>query len=844
MNESRLYRLFQPTHYDLHVTLQRQKRQFGGTVTIDGNMTSKATSIQLHARKLHVVAATIDGRPAMYQHDDQDVLQLSIDNLAAGPHRVSIEFEGEITDPMQGLYPCYYTFEGKPQELLATQFESHHARSVFPCVDEPEAKATFNLTLRTETDVTVLSNTPVKEQRQEAEQLVTSFETTPVMSTYLLAWIVGKLVYQEAHTKDGVTIRAYATPANQGKLSYAVGEATKCLEYFNDYFDLPYPMTKCDLIALPDFSAGAMENWGCITFRETVLLADEHSSTHTRQYITMVIAHELAHQWFGNLVTMKWWNDLWLNESFANLMEYVATDALHPDWNMSIQYYQDETMRAIRRDSLASVQKIQQEVTNPEEIETLFDPAIVYAKGGSLLSMLHAYIGADNFRAGLRTYLSRHRSGNTEANDLWRALSEASSQDVERFMTPWISQHGMPVLTVGVSKDIVNLRQHRFFSTPHPSHDQTVWPIPLFSDNQLSTDILETIAASVQTADNQPLLLNKGRKGYYLTMYDTTHLAALSSDVRASKLSVIDRLGLLSDSLNLSRAGLQPQNASLQLLEAYRSEQSQPVWGAISQHIAALKMFASGDKTQQTHLRQFVQEIAVDQFKRLGWDPAAHEPYFDTLLRPVIIGHMVYAEDQAVITKLLSLFEAAPQPSDIAADIRTSSFIAAARYGGQTAYQKLQQWHEAAISAELRHQIVPGICAAQDPQAIRQTLQTLTAGAVRLQDLTAWIAHLSHNEHARDLTWQWMQDNWQWIEDHYANDFHYTSFPKSMAAAFSRTEQLESYKYFFEPKLNIPALARTITQGIEDIEGRVAWRKRDGQAVAEYLAHYTSKKSS
>ena len=843
MQNTRLFRFFRPKNYLLNIKLERQKRHFSGTVTISGQSKADATGIMLHAHKLTVLSATIDGQSATFEHGDQDVLTLTHDGFAPGDHEVFIQFEGKITKPMHGLYPCFFKLDGQDEELLATQFESHHAREVFPCVDEPEAKATFDLTLTTETGVEVVSNTPVKDQHEQDDQLVTSFETTPVMSTYLLAWVVGKLDYVEATTKDGVLVRAYATRGKGDKLDYALQSAVQILEHYNDYFGVPYPLPKCDLIAVPDFSAGAMENWGCMTYRETVMLVDEHSSTRTRQFVTMVIAHELAHQWFGDLVTMKWWNDLWLNESFANYMEYLAPSKLRPEWDLMTQYFDDETTFAMERDGLASVQKIQQEVHSAEEIQTLFDPAIVYAKGGSLINMLHAHIGAEAFQKGLNLYFERHRYGNTEADDLWRALGEASGQDLVKFMNPWITQPGFPVVTIGISGETVNLHQRRFFSNASKSggNDPTVWPIPLLSGGQLQAGLLDQPSASLQLQSaDRPLLLNKGRTGYYLSLYDAAHGEKLAAEVRAGSLDTIDRLGLLTDSLSLSEAGLQSFLQALKLLDSYKGESSYAVWGAITSYIGTLKMFAGNDEELLAPLRAFVHDLAEPQFKRLGWQPIDGEPYFDTLLRPLIITHMAYAEDETVVAKLRALFTNAQQPSDIDADIRATTFAVAAQFEGEPAFDKFHGWYQATTSAEQRTQLIAGLCSSRDSQVISRALDMMTTDAVKLQDLFYWAVYLTRNRFAVDLTWQWMQEHWQWIVDHFANDMHYSDFPKYMAGAFNRPEQLESYKAFFEPMLEIPALARTIQQGIEDIEGRILWHQRDDAAVADYLKSYTS----
>ena len=426
----RLTPLFTPSHYALSLDIDRTGRSFQGTVTINGESTDE--NIILHAKDLNIATATIDGQRADFQATTNDELVLTAPGLSTGAHVVTVGFSGTITDQMHGMYPCYFDHDGQKKELIATQFESHHAREVFPCVDEPEAKATFDVTLTTEQGVTVLGNMPVSSQNEQEGRLVTSFERTPRMSSYLLAWAYGEMHRKTATTKSGVEVNIWATPAQKSEsLEFALDIATRTIDFFDEYFGIPYPLPKSDHIALPDFSSGAMENWGLITYREIALLADpKTTSISAKRYIAMVVAHELSHQWFGNLVTMKWWNNLWLNESFANLMEYIAVDALHPEWNIWLDYSSSETIMALRRDALDGVQAVQTEVNHPDEISTLFDGAIVYAKGGRLLRMLQHYIGHEAFQTGLKSYFKKYAYQNTEGDDLWRELSAASGKDI------------------------------------------------------------------------------------------------------------------------------------------------------------------------------------------------------------------------------------------------------------------------------------------------------------------------------------------------------------------------------------------------------------------------------
>ena len=415
----RLLDTFMPHHYALTLDLTHaEEKSFSGSVIISGESTGE--SISLHSKELTIHSALIDDQPAEFSLGEFDELRLSRPELSSGQHTVRIDFSGAITDAMHGLYPCYFTHDGVKKQLFATQFESHHAREVFPCVDEPAAKATYDVTLVTAPDLTVLGNMPVTESSEKNGALTTTFATTPRMSSYLLAFVVGELHKKSAHTTSGVEVNVWTTPAqSEDILDFALDIATRSIDFYDKYFGVPYPLPKSDHVALPDFSSGAMENWGLITYRESCLLADPKLTPESsKRFIATVIAHELSHQWFGNLVTMQWWNDLWLNESFANMMEYVAVDALHPEWRMWEDFATGEVTAALRRDSLDGVQPVQADVNHPDEISTLFDPAIVYAKGGRLLVMVRRLIGEEAFRTGLKLYFEKFAYQNTVGNDL------------------------------------------------------------------------------------------------------------------------------------------------------------------------------------------------------------------------------------------------------------------------------------------------------------------------------------------------------------------------------------------------------------------------------------------
>lgn len=836
----RLLPLFAPAHYALQLNIsKRSERLFDGTATITGELKATGQEIILHAKDLAPISATIDDKQAtvtVVEADDELIISASAP-LEAGEHTVTISFSGKITDPMHGLYPCYFKIEGKDKELLMTQLESHHAREVFPCVDEPAAKATFDLTLQSESGITVLGNTPIQEQAEKDGVLTTTFETTPQMSTYLLAFVAGELGYLEATNKHGVTIRTYATPDKVEFTRFALDFAVDVLDYFDDYFGVPYPLPKCDLVAVPDFSAGAMENWGLTTYRESCMLVDpENTAADTKEWIAAVVAHELSHQWFGNLVTMQWWDDLWLNESFAKWMEHYAVDHLRPEWQVWEQFGGSEQQYAFGRDSLANVQAVKQPVNHPDELHSLFDAAIVYAKGSCLIRMLHEYLGADTFRDGLRVYMKRHQYQNTEANDLWAALSEVSGKDVAAFMDPWLYQPGHPVLNANIEGDAATLSQKRFYANPLEAKDakQTLWPLPLLSE-QMGEESLETAHATVAVRGNNTVQLNRGYTSFYHTQYDPEHLQKLAKAAETKQLAVVDRLGLLADNLALVKAGLASTADLVKLAGSYKNEDAYPVWQSIIGVIGALRLLVNEDPDLKPHLQRYIRDVIKREYDRLGWERIEGEAYFDELLRPSMLSLMAYAELPEAVERALKIFDEAEKPEDIMADIRSIVYAVASRERGESAYERLLQWYKETTSAEERINIAAGITATRDEKLAKTITGHFTTKLIKSQDLFYWFIYLIRNRHGRMAAWDWMQTHWDWIIEQYKGGHDYADFPKYAASAMSTRDQLEMYRAFFEPKLAEIELERTIRQGLEDIEVRVLWRERDIDELSKLL---------
>lgn len=828
----RLLDTFTPNHYNLTLDLTRaEEKEFYGTVIISGDSTSE--SISLHSKGLTIQSATIDNQPADVSFGEFDELKLSQPNLENGKHTIRIDFSGTITDAMHGLYPCYFTHDGVKKQLFATQFESHHAREVFPCVDEPAAKAEYDLTLVTRTGITVLGNMPVKSEEENGDSLTTTFEKTPRMSSYLLAFVIGELHKKSARTKSGVEVNVWATPAqNENTLDFALDIATRSIDFYDEYFGVKYPLPKSDHVALPDFSSGAMENWGLITYRESCLLADpELTPESSRRFIATVIAHELSHQWFGNLVTMQWWNDLWLNESFANMMEYVAIDALQPDWHMWEDFATNEVTAALRRDSLDGVQSVQADVNHPDEISTLFDPAIVYAKGGRLLVMVRKLIGEEAFRAGLKSYFEKFAYKNTVGNDLWQELESASGQPIVNLMNAWISQPGLPVVSVSSSHDAAILSQERFFIGEHQPSD-ALWPIPLFANQPLDVKILNQKETTVFI--EKPLQLNCGLSAHFVTKYDESTREYLLKNI--TELPTLDKICILQDATILARAGFENSASLLPLALSLKTETNEKVFGMAAGALTELRKFVDDNDAARDSLKKISGEFARATFEELGWDEKDGESDDDRELRTTALSLMMYSEDEEVLNEAKTRFDN-NKLEDLPTEIRALIISANVRhFETSEMIEDLFAAYKNTPSNDLQNDIAIGLTSTKNPETAEKILTNIKdSNIIRPQDASRWFVYLIRTRESRQIAWNWLKENWAWVEDTFGEDKSYDDFIRYAATALLTTDELDDFRQFFEPMMDIPALARTIKLGITEISARVELIKRDKEAVISAL---------
>jgi aminopeptidase N len=573
---------------------------------------------------------------------------------ASAKASLTIDFTGLLNHDMAGFYRSQYkpaapAAPSVPRDddfhyMLSTQFESCDARRAFPCFDEPNLKATFDFAIEIPDDQVALSNMPEKETKPlgGGKKLV-SFERSPVMSTYLLAWAVGDFEYVEAFTDreyNGrkLPVRVYTTRGLKEQGRWALEHAPKVIDYFSEQFEIDYPLPKSDILAVHEFTHGAMENWGLVTYRMTAILFDEKlSEARFRNRIAYVVAHELAHQWFGNLVTMDWWDELWLNEGFATWAGWLAVDYLHPEWEVWPQFINEGMSQALALDGVRSSHPIQVEVRDALDVNQIFDK-ISYLKGCSMIRMLASTLGIKTFLKGIAMYLQKHAYGNAKTEALWSALSEASGVDVSSMMQPWIEKVGFPVLTVTEGQQQISVKQSRFLSTGDvkPEEDQTTWWVPLALRGKIGSQGVEplTLTSKESTFDgisDEFYQLNANATGFYRVNYPESRMKLLGTQLQ--HLTTEDKIFITGSAADLAFSGYATTPALLSFIQGLKSETHYRVLSQALDSIAMLKSIFGDDEQVKKGLEKFTLELIDKALKQVGWEGAKDEDLNTNLLR-------------------------------------------------------------------------------------------------------------------------------------------------------------------------------------------------------------------
>ncbi len=817
----KLLQFFTPEAYNLHLEINRDTETINGEVCIIGQPHADFTKFHavnikiknISARKFDKNAEHLKNKklleflPCEFTHQNGEI---KIKNIfhSENPSQnylleYKISFETKIKYNLQGCYLSKYIYNNKTQKIVTTQFESHYARECFPCIDEPAAKAKFNLCIKVpdlNSNDVVLANTEVARINNGNEFV---FAPTPRMSTYLLAWVIGPFQSISTVNQHGVKVTSYAA-LNQttSSLEFANQVAARALDYYDEKFGIKYPLNKLGQVALPDFEAGAMENWGLVTYRESCMLAEPDSSIDAKQSVAVTVTHELSHQWFGDLVTMEWWDDLWLNESFATIMEYYATDALYPEFKVWQEFFTGDCVAALRRDSLPGVQAVQQAVHDPAEIATLFDSAIVYAKGARLVLMLMRAMGEANFYQGVHDYFVKYQYHNTVGDDLWNCLQKYAGFNVKDFMHAWISQPGYPALQRCGDG---SWAEQRFLI--NGTTDDTKWPIPEVKDDMSGHYLLDLSAADFQQK---------------LDQYDQ------QSDEQ--------KLRLLIDRMLLAKARAVPSSSLLSLLPKFVDEDA-PVWDILLSIINDLKIFFPDDSAEENLYREFLRHIIYTRIRAIGVIAAGKEDSDQTRLRKILAVVARFAKDPETIDQLAQLYR--DDLSAIDPEMRGNILMATMITQESTIFDQFFSKYQTENDPDIKDDLLCALASARSSEHIVQNLSLLNQPEiVRPQDHLFLYVYILRNPKARAQAIDWLYHNWDYVAK-MNGEKSIEDYPRIAAGYINTRAEQQAFSDFFAQYEDNPILKRTLAMAKTSIEAKLSLIEHEHIAVYDKLQQLT-----
>jgi puromycin-sensitive aminopeptidase len=849
MTSSKQFRLpddIVPLTHNLTLTPNLDSFEFIGEEDVFIKIVRPTCKIMLNAIEVAIHSASLtltDGQiltpsEISLQEDSETVTITFKETILPGEGTLTLSFSGKLNDQLRGFYRSeYQNPDGEKRYIATTQFEATDARRAFPCWDEPNIKSRFHVSLIIPAELTAISNMPIENEEPLPNGLkAVRFSETPKMSTYLLAFIVGDLASVEARAANGTLVRVFATRGKEQQGLHALGNAVALLSYFNDYFGISYPLPKLDHIAIPDFAAGAMENWGAITYRETALLFDpEKSAANTRQRILEVVSHEMAHMWFGDLVTMKWWNDLWLNESFASWMGDKAVNELYPEWQMWTQFVSQDTNAALSLDGLRNSHPIEAEVKDPSEIRELFD-AISYSKGGSILRMLEEFLGEEVFRAGLREYIAKNQYSNAETKDLWESLENASGQPVTRIMDTWTKQMGYPLLTVEIDRDQIQpslkISQQRFLYDHilNPStKEKNIWEVPVSvisenTDKETSFLLTENEAQVPLVKDTASgwIKFNGLQTGFYRVLYSSEEWERLSTAVRNLELPATDRLGLQNDAYALMRSGFAPATLFLSIADSYQGETDASVWGDLSANLRSLESLVSGEPFLPK-LHTAAMNLFSQITKLVGWNSKPDEGHLAALLRSTALGQGGYYGDKDILIEAKSRFQNfLKDPNSLPPDLRGVVFGLVAQDSDQDTYNTLWDLYHSVELHEEKMRILGALTRSRNPEFLKDTLVRSLGSEVRAQDTPLVVVSTAGNPFGRNLAWEFLKKNWMEFDRRYGRGGFAIMRLVSITGGFTEIGKVKEVEDFFK-KNPAQSAQRTIQQSLERIRLNAAW---------------------
>ena len=804
-----------PVNYRIDFDVDMKALHFHGRETIEIDVQTPANKITLNSADLKINSVVLGNKKLKFRLDkEKEELVVLLGKKTKGRIFLEIDFEAPLQETLAGFYRSKYEEKNSIKYIATTQFEPADARRAFPCFDEPAMKAVFEISITTGKDLKAISNMPVKKEIDLGEQKKFVFQTTPRMSTYLVYMGVGDFEFMKDRA-EGTEIRFITTPGKSQHGKFAIECTKKILKYYNNYFGIKYPLPKIDLIAVPDFSSGAMENWGAITFREVELLFDKKENSSARkQRIVEIIAHELAHQWFGNLVTMKWWNDLWLNESFASWMSYKVADKLYPDWQMWAHFLDSMMSDALYLDGLKSSHPIEAHLKELHELNEIFD-AISYDKGASVLRMLESHMGEEVFRKGIVKYMQDNKYANAETEDLWKALS--SGMDIKKMMDSWIKATGYPLITAEKKGSKIILTQKRFLYLGAKDAKKWMVPIKIHSDVKNVSFVMDKPRMEVDLGkEPKYFVVNCGETGFYRVSYDS--LEPIKSNIR--KISAFDRWGIQNDLYAFARSGKIGFEDYLAFIESYKDEQDDLVCRDVSAHLHRAYTLLDGELKEKTRV------VAIDFYRkiinRIGFDPKGGENENTAVLRSSVLQAMGRMNDEYTLSEAVKRFE---EDKDIHPDMRSTIYTLVAWKGDAGVYQKLFSLFKKADAPEEKRRLMIALASFSNIEILKQTMGLAFSEHVRSQDMPLLVMRASDGP-GMPLVWSWTKKNWKELQKRYGKGGNLKMLERFVGcfSAVSDAKTQKEIATFFRPHIKV---RKALNEALESMEINIKFKKKN-----------------
>ncbi|KAM9477702.1 glutamyl aminopeptidase [Clarias gariepinus] len=866
-----------PIHYDLHMEPNLDTDVYTGSVAIHLNLTKPSTYIWLHIRETFVSSMptlqlkgstdTISiGLKGCFEYTPQEyVVVEATEELRATStdeyYILTLKFQGWLNGSLVGFYKTTYLENGIIKKIAATDHEPTDARKSFPCFDEPNKKATYKISITHDQDYSALSNMPVESTLPFDQKVKTNFVTSVKMSTYLVCFAVHQFTFVERMSKSNIPLRIYAQPSQIHTADYAANVTKIVFDYFEEYFNMSYSIGKLDKIAIPDFGTGAMENWGLITYRESNLLYDEmESSSYNKQRVASVIAHELVHQWFGNIVTMDWWDDLWLNEGFASFFEYVGVEQAEPSWGMRDIMLIDDVFPVLVDDALLTSHPIIVDVSTPSEITSVFD-AISYSKGASILRMLEDWMGREKFRDGCRNYLKAFTFHNAKTSDFWNAQSEVFGISIANVMDTWTKQMGYPVLSLTNTTTEAKLTRKRFLLDPNADPTQPSsplgykWTIPVrwnsLHTNKTYTvlfdkDQPEVIIENYSPAADGLIKVNNDHMGFYRVNHPEDIWAAISQQLLTDHLvfGAADRSGYIDDVFALARADvIINYSTTFELLNYLAKEKEYIVWDRVASSIAYVKDMLASDSTLYSKFQKLFQQHVYNISRELGWEDVGSQT--ERLLRETVLSIACQMDDTEILSQASAIFEdwINRKISSVPVNLRLLVY----RYGmknsgSEASWEIMFERYRSTTLAQEKDKLLYGLASIENVSLLNRLLEaSKNETIVRSQDLFTLVRYVSLNKYGESMAWDWVTLNWDYLVKRYTiTDRNLGRLPNRISTSYNTELQLWKMEHFFALNPNAGAGETPRKQALERTKSNIDWVKRNQEEIKSWLEHNVS----